>query len=477
MANRLIRKAGLYFIGNAATKLISAALIPVYAFFVTSSQLGAYDYLFALATMSAPIAFLAIWEAGLRFVISSDNPEEKDCFAANIIRFGLLCSALYFLLILFTSSFLGISASDSVLLALMLMMCGLTQIWQYLARGYLESKVYVISGASGAIFNLAAVLLFVCILNMGTLGLALGYIIGQASIMLIIERRIHLFRLITRCPGSIRKMKENIRILLKYSAPLSLNLFAGVFLSSFGRLVVSNYLGSAANGEYVFSMKFAALITAFGSVLGMASVEEGIIRANNSELSDYFSRLLDSTWKTLLSVGIFAVSAIKVFYLFLGNTSYENSYQLIPYFIVYAIFSILATSYGAIFQAANSTKGMGVTTLIAAAVTVILSIIGVVYFGTTGVAAALAAGMIIMTILRLIWSKHLVPHSINSKEIVVLSILFIFESALYIAWDSSAAFSVYQSGLFWLITVLFIVSGALFALRSFFGLTRIPDMN
>ena len=40
---RLAKKTGLYFIGNLSSKIVSAAILPIYAFFVLPNDLGAFD--------------------------------------------------------------------------------------------------------------------------------------------------------------------------------------------------------------------------------------------------------------------------------------------------------------------------------------------------------------------------------------------------------------------------------------------------
>ena len=55
---RLLKKTGLYFIGNLASKMMVALLIPIYAFFVKSEELGYFDYTQTIMNILIPIIFL-----------------------------------------------------------------------------------------------------------------------------------------------------------------------------------------------------------------------------------------------------------------------------------------------------------------------------------------------------------------------------------------------------------------------------------
>ena len=67
---RLAKKTGLYFIGNLSSKIVSAAILPIYAFFVLPNDLGAFDNAQVWANIFATVCFMAIWEAILKFFIA-----------------------------------------------------------------------------------------------------------------------------------------------------------------------------------------------------------------------------------------------------------------------------------------------------------------------------------------------------------------------------------------------------------------------
>lgn len=65
---KLIKKTGLYFIGNLSSKILTFVLVPIYAFYIKSEELGEFDYAQTIMNIIVPICFVAIWEAILKFV-------------------------------------------------------------------------------------------------------------------------------------------------------------------------------------------------------------------------------------------------------------------------------------------------------------------------------------------------------------------------------------------------------------------------
>lgn len=75
---KIIKKSGLYLIGNLSSKILTSLLVPIYAFYVTSADLGTYDYSHTIMNILIPILFISVWDAIIRFVLSEKNEREKE---------------------------------------------------------------------------------------------------------------------------------------------------------------------------------------------------------------------------------------------------------------------------------------------------------------------------------------------------------------------------------------------------------------
>ena len=70
---KLLKKTGLYFIGNLSPKLLTILLIPIYAFYISSSELGYYDFTQTIMGILIPVVFVAIWESVLKYLLIEEN--------------------------------------------------------------------------------------------------------------------------------------------------------------------------------------------------------------------------------------------------------------------------------------------------------------------------------------------------------------------------------------------------------------------
>ena len=419
MANALIRKTGIYFIGNLASKVTSALIIPIYAYFVSSEALGLFDYSQTIMTIASPLIFLAVWESVIRFILGEDSPSERLQKVANVIFVTI--AALLFLLVVgiilcaFFSQHLEFVVSALLLIAFF----GVAQVWQYLARSFAKSNLYALSGILGALTNFAGIVLFVCVLKMQFFGLIISYLLGQLVIILIIETRLHLLSFV-----KIKAIKSStIKLLLSFSVPLAMNSAFLALMLGIGRLLITNFLGPSENGIYAFAMKFGTIITAFGSIFAMAAIEESILRIGQPSLHRFFETLGDATAKLLLSLFIIALPIVQLFYLLINDATYSSSANLVPAFLLYGIFAVLSTVLGNVFQVTNTTKKGMLTSFIGTIVTIAFSLLFIGPFGIQGVAWALSLGSLSILIIRYLWGIKLVRYKLNFRAIIVFCIL------------------------------------------------------
>lgn len=441
MENRLIKKTLLYFIGNASAKFIQAALIPVYAFFVSSEALGEFDYYSTLVSIFVVITFMATWEYVLKCLLNETDAVRRSEITNNVIALAFLgCAALIAIMTLL--SFGGAVNSRAIVpVLLMLVANGFATEWQYFARSYGETKLYVKSGIAAAVVNLILILVLVCLFNLQTDGLVVSYFISQISIILIIEHQLKLFSGFSLFDIHIIDIKK----ILKYSVPLILNLISLSLMTGVGRLLIMEELGASANGEYVFAMKFSAIITALGSVFTMASVEEAIIRSKSGRLTEYFSDLLSSLWRIVLALSICCIPAIALFYEFIPATEYSGSFYLVPVFILFADFNLLSTNHGALFQAIAKTRTIAVSTICGLAFTGSLSILSISRYGLTGVALSLCLGMLVTLLVRWLLGIRFCSYSIGFKAIIPFIVFYIFESMILTRYGINSIYGVVAS--------------------------------
>lgn len=406
----VIKKSGLYFIGNLSSKLLSAAALPVYAFFISAESLGYYDYSQSIMSIVLPFSFLAIWEAILKFILEENNSEIRQKIIASSAWFSIaacivLCTAL------FVYSMLNPINHISYISA-MFCSSSVAQIWQYYARGLKYNKIYVISGIASSAVCFASVLVFVCIIKSGLAGLYLSYIIGQAVIILIVETNVKIHKNMRFSAVDMAILKS----MIKFSAPLVLNLISAWLLNGFSGFLIKNLLGAKSNGQFAFANKFSAAVTMLGSVVTMAIIEEALFSRHSKDFAASFSLLLENLLKIFQLIVIAAIPIVAVFYSFIDSTEYSATSEFVPPLLLFSMIMTMASNISAVFYITGKTSFQMLTTVFGGVAAAVISLCLITGFGINGVIAGQLAGAAVMLLLRYIYAHRTVGVNIRFRK-------------------------------------------------------------
>ncbi|MGL5382544.1 MAG: lipopolysaccharide biosynthesis protein [Culicoidibacterales bacterium] len=420
ISKELIKKSGIYFIGTLSSRLMSALLIPIYAFYINTTDFGTYDFAQTLVGILSPVVIMAIWEAILKFLIAETDEMNKNKVISTSVIFSLAMAGTFFFGLVLVANFIDEKMLYTVLIALMISLHTLVFVWQYLARGTGKNKLYVTAGITSTIINFSSVILFVVILKMELLGLLLSYNISQFAILFMIERNLKIL------PNLKLKYfdKHLLKKMILFSSPLVLNLISAWFISGFGRIIITTNLGAEANGLYSFASKFSLIVTMIGSVVTMAIVEEAIVSAKTNGLSDNFNKTLENLSNIFQVVAILAIPAIVVFYHLIAETGYVDSLTYAPWLLLYAVINTMASNMGTAFQAIDKTQYQFTTTLFGGATTFIISILLVNYIGISAIVLGQIFGAIVMLFSRYYLINKFIDFKINWNPVILKLLLF-----------------------------------------------------
>lgn len=424
MNTRVIKKSAIYLIGNFSSKILMAIIIPIYAFYVQSSDLGYFDYSQTIMSIVVPIVFFSVWEAILKFTIDDKYPKNEIINSAVLLSLG---ACLIIIVGIFVVG-LFVDIQYYLYILLMFIMYGLVQIWQYAARGLNNSKIYVISGIVGTVVNFCAIVLLVVWRKIGLQGLLISYVLSQLATFITIEAKLRLLPTVRLRGNSFALLKS----MVAFSAPLTLNTISAWLFTGFSRVIINSKLGTYENGLYAFANKFAIVISMLGSVITMAVIEEAIISRKDKQKETHEGKNAGELYIALLCIAMVAVPLIRLFYNFIAESEYYSSFVYVPFLLLYAALSTLASNIGAQFQALEITKYQFVSTIIGSAVTVVLSILFIGKFGIMAVVISQAIGALIMVVARYIIVKKYMIYQMNICNILISTILYIALSILCI---------------------------------------------
>lgn len=355
---QIASKSIIYLIGNLSSKIISALLIPIYAFFVSTADLGTFDYSQSLMNVLVPVLYIAFWEGVLKFVLTSEESDRPKIINATVV-FCLTSSVIYLFICI-----VGINLSPDrriwVFTWGMIIAHGMAQIWQYACRALGHTHHYLIVSILSAVVLLSSTVLFVCIIGMGLIGLYMSYILGQLTLFLGIEFKIHIVKTISFTKFDAILFKR----IAKFSIPLMFNTLSMWLVPLLMRTIIINQLGADANGLYSFANKFNIVVNLLGSVVSMALVEEAIIASKDGKISKEYGHAVSQIYIKFEQLASIAIIAIAVAYTFLSSTEYYVTIQYFSWFLWASLISILGSYVGTVFQSINITKYQLTTTLL-----------------------------------------------------------------------------------------------------------------
>lgn len=436
LSKSLMKKSSLYFIGNISTKFINFLLLPLYAYFITTTEYGTFDLMNTLANLFAPILFISIWDGVLKFLLD-DNTLEHESILSTVFIFS--CGILIIIslsLIVYSSVF---EANNFYIgICMLLTISTFLSLWQYSARGLKENTAYVLGSIVSSLINFILCILMLVIFKLGILSLILSLIISSIIGIIVIEIKVGILKKININKFDLHILKK----ILKYSFPLAINAIAGWGILSICRLIVAVKLGPEINGIYAYATKFNQFIMLFGQIFNMAWLEEAILSINSKDANVYFSNSIKNISRIMIGVLMLAGPSISIYYEIISNTDYSQAVNIFPILLMVPIIQTISTNIGCIFQAKNKTNIIFYTTIIGAISSILVSWIFIDKYKLVSVAIAQAVGMLFMLILRKIIVDKMFKVDIEIKFVFIIILYYILSTYLCINYNMLIKFMI-----------------------------------
>ncbi|NKC66918.1 lipopolysaccharide biosynthesis protein [Vagococcus fluvialis] len=442
----LVKKIGLYFLGNFSTKIIGTLLIPLYAIYVKPAELGQIDLQQNIASIVSPIIVIGIWESILKFGLS-ESDDGKSKVLNTTFFYVLISSAISFFLILPVYLKIGYSPTLSFLYTLLIVSTPIYSVFQYYTRMYQQNKLFVKSSVISSIVRFILLIGTIVIMNLGILGLILSLLGSQ--LFLVIYLWIGL-----KINAKIEKSEFDKLLLmkmLKFSFPLAINLISLWFLSGFTRMYINYEYGSDANGIYTFGLQCASLISMVGQVVNMATLEE-TLSSKKENFASTFENYTDKLISLFFDAAIIMMPTVSIFFILISKSSFSDSFLFVPILVLNAIVVTVASSFNNVFQYKGSTKYIFFTTVISAIVNIVMAVFLNKSYGIRGIVIAQLLGSISLLCIRYLLINKEIGYRFKYKDIIISFILFLLAS--YFSLILNIYISIIFFGIFFIILFL-----------------------
>ncbi|WP_324722182.1 lipopolysaccharide biosynthesis protein [Latilactobacillus curvatus] len=404
---KLIINSGIFTIANFGTKLLNIIFVPLYTYWLSTSQYGTVDLTTTTINLLAPLAMLGMSDAVMRFA-----------FDRNVKRNELISSAFYVFVVIsiilsITSAVIAfvIPAKAWILgkylgiFLLILFSQNINSILAQYHRGIGNVKIFAINGILITLVQILMNVLTLAILKLGVFGylwslfvsyiLPSMYLVIKDSLWKIIRLEFHNNTL--------------IRSMLIYTLPLIPTNMMWWVMNLSSRYIIVGSLGVAANGIFAVSNKIPTIINLLNTIFQQAWQMSAIEEYNDSDQETGF---ISSVYEYFVLFMVLGTSGIMIFvypivaYTF--SSDYFSSLKYIPFLLIAAMFSSFAGFLGTNYVATKNTIGALKTSFIGAIINVILTFILIKNFGLAGVAYAMMIAYFITWLYRIFDTKKLV---------------------------------------------------------------------
>ena len=425
----------LFSISAFGQKILAFFLVPLYTNVLTTAQYGTVDLITTTVSLLVPIFTVNIAEGVMRFTLGDKNSTGYLSYGIKVTLKGSLILLACLLIFALTPFSAGIITELPWLFGIYLVTC-IYNIQQSYLRATDRVAVMAVGSLLNSVIMMALNIVLLTWFKLGISGYFISMFAGLSAAVLYMEIRGNLrskIRIKPSCPKNVRSES------LKYCIPTIFTVLAWWINSSLDRYFVTAICGVNQNGIYSIAYKIPTILGVFQNIFVQAWTLSAITEFDKNDKDGFFGKtyeLYNSMMVLITSSIIFAnVLMSKILY----AKDFFVAWHCVPLLLMSSLFSALSGYLGSIFSAAKDTKTCAVSTIISAAVNVVLNAVLIPLFGIMGAAYATAVAYITAWLIRLIVSRKYIAMKISFARNTVTYILLsaqavcaMTESHLYI---------------------------------------------
>lgn len=432
---KLIGNSFIFAVGTLGSKLISFLLVPLYTYYLSTSEYGAVDLTVTTVNMLLPIASASIFEAVLRFVMDRGKNEEESVEAvlsnSILIAFiGIVFSILMYPIF----SYLGLLGNNLVYMYIILFVQVFERIFAQFARAIGRVRTFAINGILLTFTTGILNILFLVYFGLGVIGyywaIILATIISIVYLFFATKAYTHV---------DLKQFNsETIKNLLGYSIPLIPNSLMWWLINASSRYFIRGFVGIAANGLFAVASRIPSLINIVNQVFTQAWQLSAIEEYENENKSVFYT----DVFKYLSAVMFLAASAItiiiKPIFANFFAAEYFISWQVVPFLLLGSVFSSFSSFLGTNYIAAKETKGVFRTSVYGGIISLALNALLIPTFGIIGAGVSSMASFFAIFLIRLYDTKKYVSIEIDWVTFLGnLLVIFVQVGALFLDLPNS----------------------------------------
>ncbi|MDN3954784.1 lipopolysaccharide biosynthesis protein [Sporolactobacillus laevolacticus] len=403
---KLAANSLIFAIGNLGSKLIALLLIPLYTYYLSTTQYGTIDLITTTLSLLLPIFTLSIYDAVLRFAM--DKGYDKSAILNNALVLTLFGYLVALLMYPIFKSLFPFSHFMGLFYLYLLTECVNSSFLQFI-RAIGKVTLFASVGIMSAVVVLIGNITFLVFLHLGTEGYILSLIIADLFSCLTI-----LFAGTILPNLSIRKVSfASVKEMLVYSIPLIPNSLMWWVMGVSDRYLIAYFIGISANGLYAVANKIPSILSVVNTVFFQAWQMSAIEEAASTSKSKFYTDIFRFLSTLMLLVTSLLLVSLKFILHYCVSAEYYSAWKYVPFLLLGVVFSSFSGFLGTNYIAAKKTFGVFRTSVIGALLNLIVNLILIPTVGVNGASLATMLSFLVMWVLRVIDTKDFVTIDIK----------------------------------------------------------------
>lgn len=422
VANTIIISFGQFF-----PKIITFVTLPVLTGYLSTEEYGIYDLVITMVSLLLPAVTLQISSAVFRFLIDERNNERA-------IRATLSTSFCFVILVsaVVLSVYWFISNTESLVLKILICSYYFIDILVVhslqCARGLGYNSKYSIAAMICSICQLVFVLVFVLFARMSLVGAVAALLLSDLIELCFLLLSTNIVSYLRVSSVDRAKLAE----LISYSWPMVPNSLSMWIMRLSNRIVITAFMGVAANAIFAVAYKIPQILNLAQGSFMLAWQESASITSHDSDVAQYYSNTFKLVYRFSAGVMALIIAFSPFLFSILIQGEYEEAYIHIPILLFGMFFYSLATYLGGIYVAFKKTKAVGISTMAAAALNLVIDIVGIGYIGLFAASGAMLISFIALSVFRMIDIKRIVAIDYPFKDLALVVTLLAILCAISI---------------------------------------------
>lgn len=403
----------MFALGGFGSRAISILLLPVLTRFLSQEEYGQIDIILTTVSLLAPAITMMISNALFRFLLDSVEAGDKRKLLTTSLFIALAGYSLFLLISPVFISFRTIS-DYFTLFVLIIFSSRFEVITRSFIRGEKQLFLYAVSEIVHTLLFASTAILFVWSFQLGVKGYLMATLVSQSTTALIVFCFGKLYRHIGIHSVSVDLAKK----MLNYSIPLVPNEISWWIMNVSDRYMLTYFVGLASTGIYSVSYKFPTLLTFVYAVFNQAWQISAVKIFSGNDRNSHFEtifRYLSTI--VILSLSVFGVLLKPLVWMFTGE-EFRISWIYVPSISLGVLFMIFSHFFGVAYNVSKRTIGALRTTLIAAAVNILVNLSLIPVMGVQAAAISTFIAYLVLWIIRIIETRRYIQPRIGWSRLV-----------------------------------------------------------